>query len=379
MYCQNCGNEVIKSSKFCPYCGQKLAAAPTVPSILFHPPSVISRSASPSSKRILIPFGVVVLIGLVVAIYFLLTGVLGSGVDEQRDALTAADGSNTFSTKSNDELAREMTMTCFLYDTNGVEQADGTLVGNWFVGGDNPDTKYKDLLIEIRPQEVSRSERANGWVYQSYAYVDYLYANLDGGGGGWHEGQKSYEIHISAVENVWEGIEGHLRKCGLPEPPKPTTEAEAITANLADDVNASVVDQYLVEENDWYMLVVNLDNNSEQTWDICVRALAAVYNGKRTGHPDAIWRGQLTDCHEDFYALPPGETQVEIPISDVDYLKLNTPNVVGPDPVFRQLCILIRAEGGDLIEASKLYQEDECSDSIFDYEGAMIDAIQSSP
>lgn len=246
MYCQNCGKQVSETSKFCPFCGQKLATTPAMPLQMAAPLSpgeVATKSAGNSGRLPLILLGVITMIGIVAAAYFLLPGALGSGSGGQRNAGAAASGNDTTSIKSEDELAREMAMTCFLYDTNGVEQTDGTLVGNWFVGGDDPDTKYKDLLIEIRPHEVSRSERANGWNYQAYAYVDYLYANVDGGGGGWHEGRKSYTIYISSAGDVWENVEIAGRRCGLPMPDRvlrATTESENALQAIADGIEVEL-------------------------------------------------------------------------------------------------------------------------------------------
>ena len=247
MYCQNCGNEVVKGNRFCPHCGQMFVAAPGDPTpIAQQPASVDSRAgnrSSNSSKRTLILFGVVVLIGLVVATYFLVTEVFDGGASEQGNAIAAVDDSNTASTKSNDALAREMAMTCFLYDTSGVEQADGTVIGSWWVGGDDPSTQYKDFLFDIRPIEVSRSEQANGLAYQAYAYVDYLYADLDGGGGGWQESEKSYKIHISAAGDAWEGLDSHLRRCGLPLPDsvvKATAESENALQSVAEGIEVEL-------------------------------------------------------------------------------------------------------------------------------------------
>ena len=244
MYCQNCGKRVAETSKFCPFCGQRLAAAPAIPlpvAVPLSPAHPATKSNGKSGRRPLILLGVIAVIGVVAAAYFLLPGALGGGSGGQENAGAVASGSDTALTKSDAELAREMAMTCFLYDTNGVEQADGTLVGNWFVGGDTPNTKYKDLLIEIRQREVSRSEQANGWDYQADAYVNYLYANLDGGR--WNEGEKRYTIHISAAGDAWENLEFIGRRCGLPMPEsvlRATTESGNALQAIAEGIEVEL-------------------------------------------------------------------------------------------------------------------------------------------
>jgi hypothetical protein len=148
------------------------------------------------------------------------------------------------------------------YDTNGELQTDGSYIGNWWVGRDVPNTKYKDLIVEIKPQDISRSYQANGWNYAAYAYIDYLYADLDGGP--WSESEKSYEIHISAAGDAWENVDIERRRCGLPIPDRilrATAEAEDAHEAIAAGIEVEPAHRfYPTSELDW----VVIDNRDYQ-------------------------------------------------------------------------------------------------------------------